>query len=343
MSTTQTESSPDRARAPRAARLAVVLSLVALAGTAAHWLAGSGQAASDRARADELAKTQRRLNALDGRIQREREDLDRLMQRIGAAGSAEDSLIGRIARLEDAVARLPGAERVRFLWLLEQAEYFMRIANAQENLAGDSAGALTALAVADEHLRDAADPRLTPVRRLVANEMAALRAVPRVDTEGLVLKLSALSGSIARLPKKQAAPGSFNAAPIPQTTGTSGTDRAVAALRGAFFSIVSVRRTDEPAATLLSEESEGLLARGLELELQLARLALLRGEAAVYRAALANVRRGLEQYFDVASADGAATLAVLDELSRAPLPDSLPDISASLTELLRIKERELRP
>ncbi len=344
MSNPPTESSPDSGRAPRAGRLAIAIALLALAATTTQWLGSAGRNAAERARAEELSKTQRRLSALEGRIQREHDDLERLMQKIGAAGSAEDSLIGRIARLEDATAKLPGGERVRLLWLIEQAEYFMRIANAQESLAGDSAGALTALKIADEHLRDAADPRLTPVRRLVASEIAALRSVPRVDAEGLVLKLAALSASLPRLPRKQAAPAAFSAAPAAApAVELSGTERAVQALRSAFTSIVSVRRTDAPAPTLLSEESAELLMRSLELELQMARLALLRGEPAIYRVALANVRQGLERYFDLASTEGAGALAAVDELARAPLPESLPDVSASLTELLRVKGQELRP
>jgi uroporphyrin-3 C-methyltransferase len=319
--------------------IALGIALLALAGTALQWRSAAREAAAGRARAEEVERTQRRLNALETRIQRERDDLDRLVQRVGAAGNAEDSLVGRIARLEDAMARMPGGEQARVRWLIEQAEYFMRVANAQETLAGDSAGALTALGIADEHLRDAADPRLTPVRKLVAGEIAALRAVPQVDKEGLALEITVLAGNLAALPLRQSAAAAFAPAPEAAPAASSAGDRILQALRGAFTSIVSIRRTDVPAATLLTEMSAGALVRSLELELQMARLALLRGEAALYRSSLGNVQGSLERYFDTDSPEGSRALAVVGELARAPLPEALPDVSGSLAALRRVEAR----
>jgi len=180
-------------------------------------------------------------------------------------------------------------------------------------------------------------------RKLLAGEITALRAVPRVDTEGLALKLATLADTLGSLPRKQTAPSGFKPAPAAAPVAASGMERATEALRAAFMSIVSVRRTDEPAATLLSDESVSLLTSGLELELQMARLALLRGDAGLFRASLAAVRRNLGQYFDTATPAGAGALAAVDELARAPLPESLPDVSASLAALLRVKERESEP
>jgi uroporphyrin-3 C-methyltransferase len=339
------EPAPRKAGAARPPRLALFIAVLALAGTAAQWYVGRSQVAADRSRAEETsARLQRRLNTLEDRIRREREDLDRLAERIGSGTAAEDSLAGRIAQLEEAIARLPGADRVRLSWRIEQAEYFMRVAIAQETFAGDSAGALTALTIADEHLRDAADPRLLPVRKLLAADIAALRAVPRVDTEGLILKLTALAGEIPKLPLRQVAPDAFASGPGGSPEGQlTGTERALAELRRALGSIVSVRRTDTPAPTLLSEESVATLVRGVELELQMARLALLRGSGTVYRTSLANVREALERYFDTATAEGASALELVDELAKDAPPESRPDISGALTELLRLKERELQP
>jgi uroporphyrin-3 C-methyltransferase len=328
---------------PRGGRLALILALLALAGTAAQWLGIPGRGSAERRLTDELAKTQRRLKALDDRLQRERDELAALAQKIGGEGADDDSLASRVVRLESAMAKMPGGERVRFVWLLEQAEYFMRMANTQESLAGDSGGAMTALQIADEHLRDAADPRLTPVRKLVASEIAALRAVPRVDTEGMILKLATLADALGTLPRRQSAPSSFRPAAAAPPAATNGVDRATQALRSAFLSIVNVRRTDEPVVTLLSDESAVAVIRSMEIELQLARLALMRRQPAIFRSSLAAVRRDLRKYFDVGSAGGANALAVVDELMRVPLPETLPDVSASLTELLRVKERTSQP
>lgn len=337
-----TEPAPPR-RESRLARFALPLAVLALGVSVAHWYTGEERARRDEQRGEDSSKLQRRLATLETRLDRERGDLDRLAQRLGDARGPADSLSARVADLEERLARQPGSDRTRIAWLTEQAEYFMRIANAQERLAGNTAGALSALAIADDYLREAADPRLVGVRERLAREMAALRAVPAVDSEGLALKLSALAGELERLPRRQEAPDRFEpVAPAPGEAATAA-ERAWRALRAALAGVVSIRRTEEPNPTLLSAEAEQLLVRSLDLELQLARLALLRGEAGAYRAALGSVRANLERYFDAAAPEVAGALAAVDELGAVRLPESLPDISGSLTELVRVRAATTAP
>ncbi|CAG0940289.1 uroporphyrin-III C-methyltransferase [Gammaproteobacteria bacterium] len=330
---------PDRGR--RYGRLVTLIVAIALAAAAAQWF-GRGGREPERGQRDELAKLQRRLGSLEDRVSREREDLGRLATRLGPAGTSQESIAARIDRLDEALAKLPGGDHARNAWLVDQAAYFLRIANAQENLAGNSGSALKALAIADEYLRDAGDPRLLPVRKLIASEQAALRAVPAVDAEGLVLKLDALATQLRQLPQRQA-PVEFRPEAARAPAELTGTERALATLRSAFFSVVSVRRTDTPPATAVTAETGDLVARSLGIELQIARLALLRNESRAFRASLAEARRQLLQYYNTDSAGGAAALASLDAIAGTALPDALPDISASLAELTRLRERGSTP
>jgi uroporphyrin-3 C-methyltransferase len=329
---------------PRRFTLPLVLSLLALIGAALLWLAQADRRAADASRVEELGKLQRRIAILEDRIERGRDEMARLEQKIGAEGAAEDTLTGRINRIEEALAKMPGAgQALRLAWLLAQAEYYMRVANAQETLAADPANALTALQLADDYLRDASDPRLSGVRKVLAGEIAALRRLPKVDVEGMVLKLGTLSDSIESLPRKQVVPASFSPTPAPADSTLQGWDRAMHTVRNQLLSIVSVRRTDAPVSPLMSDEAVSLLIRSLQLELQMARLALLRGEIPLLRTSLDRVRAGLEQYFDITSETGASAVALLDELAATRMPDTLPDVSASLAELLRVRDRERLP
>jgi len=225
---------------------------------------------------------------------------------------------------------------VRAAWLLAEAEHYMRIANAQLGLAGDVAVAHTALGLADDALRELNEPRLTPVRRLLADEISALRAVPRPDTEGIVLSLGSLSDSLETLRLKGSAPEAFRAAPEKPAAPLSGFQRALAASRAAFDSLVSVRRVDDPVSPLLTEAEQAVLIRSLDLELQLARLAIMRGDAGMYRRSVEAANERLREHFDMASPDVQAAVESLTELSSARLPEELPDISGSLAALLRI-------
>lgn len=336
-----TEPTPEK---PRRQSLSLLLAVLALAGVGLLWLMQGGRRSADQPPGEDIAGLQSRVAALESSIQRDQDELARLGQKIGAEGTAEDSLSGRIAKVEDALAQMPGAgQGARLTWLMAQAEYYMRVANAQETLAGDPVGALTALQLADEYLRDASDPRLAAVRKLLAEEIAALRSLPRVDVEGLVFKLGTLADSLESLPRKQAVPERFAPVAAAPADELRGWDRAVASVRNALLSIVSVRRTDAPIAPLLTDESVALLVRSLELELQMARLALLRGQAPLLKSSLERVKRSLETYFDTTTPAGADALALVTELASIPAPAALPDVSASLTALLAIEGRERSP
>ena len=84
-------------------------------------------------------------------------------------------------------------------WLHAEAAYLLRLANQRLQLEGDVDGAAALLRTADARLVDADNPALTPVREAIANELAALDAVPQVDRTGLYLALNAQQERISSL------------------------------------------------------------------------------------------------------------------------------------------------
>ena len=109
------------------------------------------------------------------------------------------------------------------------------------------------------------------------------------------------------------------------------------------MSLVRVKRTDEAATPLRTPAEESLLLRRLEAELELARGALLNGESELYRSLLDDVKNTLRRQFDADAPSVRAAINQLADLSRAKLPESLPDISASLDLLLRVSEEAGAP
>lgn len=287
---------------------------------------GSSQLDALGARLDEAAAARKRLA----------DDLERLSERVVRETDQASTVPGRLDQLEERIERFVGmGDKVRVAWLLAEAEHYVRIANAQLGLAGDVDVAQTALGLADDTLRELNDPRLIAVRKLLSEELAALRAVPRPDIEGIVLSLGTLAGTIEMLPLKQTAPAEFHATRNRPADDLVGTERAVAAIGDAFKSLVSIRRTDEPVTPLLPEAEQALLTRSLDLELQLARLAIMRRDVGMYRRSLEAATLRLQRHYDVSSPDVQAALTTLDELGGTELPDELPDISGSLAALER--------
>lgn len=288
-------------------------------------------------RNSELAALKARVDEFSAGRRRQDEDMDRLAERISQETEALGALPARIDTLQEAVDRFAGAgDKVRAAWLLAEAEHYMRIANAQLGLAGEVDVAQTSLGLADDTLRELNDPRMTPVRKQLAKELNELRAVPRPDTEGIVLTLGGIADSLEDLPLKNSMPDTFREAPAEPAEELTGFARAAATVRAALASLVSIRRADDPISPLLSDAQKTVLIRSLDLELQLARLAIMRGDAGMFRRSISAATERVADQFDPMSGDVQSALDSLKELSTVRLPEELPDISASLTMLLRL-------
>jgi uroporphyrin-3 C-methyltransferase len=335
------------------ALLALCIALIAGAGSGYVWWqqraqAGiSGNVASLRSdvtsNANEMAQIKGQSDGLAADDKKLTKDFDGLLDRIDRQGRQLEEIPLRIGRLEGALDNIPGvADKARSAWLLAEAEYFLRIGNAQLSLVKNADVALRALELADEKLRDLGDPGLTRVRAALADEIVALKAVPRPDTEGIVLTLGSLAKKVDSLPLSDTVPGQFTGA---AQTGqdASGFQRAWHAIVDALMSIISVKRTDSQVTPLVTNDVESLLVRSLDVDLQIAQLALIRNDAQIYRNALTAVSARLTRYFDTQSTEVESMLSTINELIAADLPTEMPDISASLSLLLRLNDEAARP
>jgi uroporphyrin-3 C-methyltransferase len=288
------------------------------------------------ARGSEMAALAARIDEYSAARRRLDDDIERLQERVTRDTEALATLPGRLDTLEQNVERFAGTgDRVRAAWLLAESEHYMRMANAQLGLAGDVRVAQTSLELADDTLRELGDPRFTPVRKQLAAELAALKAVPQPDTEGIVLALGTLGDSLESLPLKQSAPAAFRE-PAPVAAEPAGpVDRAWAALQAAVTRLISIRRVDQPVTPLLTDAERSVLVRSLDLELQLARLAVMRGDVGMYRRSVEAATARVEQHFDPAAPDVQVALDTLRGLGTVALPEELPDISGSLAALLK--------
>jgi uroporphyrin-3 C-methyltransferase len=269
-----------------------------------------------------------------------RDELDRLTTQVSRQG---DEFPARITRLEETVDKIPGiAANVRSAWLRAEAEYFLRIANAQLSLAGNIGVAITALDLADEKLKALGDPALTKVRAKISDERAALSALPKPDTEGIVLKLGSLARSLDALPLARQVPDQFGNRRNTLET-ESGLERAWRVIVDALMNIISVRRDDDTTAPLMSETDESMLIRSLDIELQIARLAVIRNQGQTYRHSLEAVLDRLDNYFDTNSSAVTAAHEIVTEMLQIELPETMPDISGSLALLVRAGNEAATP
>jgi uroporphyrin-3 C-methyltransferase len=208
----------------------------------------------------------------------------------------------------------------------------MQIANAQLQLANNPHLAALALKMADERIVQLANPALTDVRRALSDELTALDALVKPDIEGATLTLASLARVVESLPLASAVVADDGADEIdPELSGAS---RAWASVKGAMSGLVKVTPPDRAKLVQLTPDGEFFLRSNLALQLQAARLALLRGEQAIFEQTLDDTSALLADYFDTSSASVVGAQETLAEIRGHVFTTAVPDISRSL-RLLR--------
>lgn len=341
---------PARSRPRRGGVLALVAALLALAGVGA--LGGYGYL--------QLLELRQAQQQLDQSLSSQGGGQEQLKGRLAALGQSVEQQ-GQALRQQD--ARFAGyvnglkeeqgryeqgrAEMLHGLnavqkrigrstsrWMAAEAEYLIRVASHRLQLEGDVATALRALQAADERLRDTADPLWGPVRKVLAEDVAQLKGIAPPNYVGLSARLAALGKQVDQLRVKSA----LLSHPAQTAQDAKGAefdlDRLLADGWQGLRSLVVVRRHDQPVAAMLPPEQRFFLGQNLRLQLESARLALLRRDQALFDSALRSATAWLGEFFE---AEDPATSALRQELSALagerihPQP---PDVSGALAVLL---------
>ena len=261
-------------------------------------------------------------------------DIDAVRREVDDRIRLLNSLPARMSTIENSVASLAGISAgARETFLLAEGEYYLQIANAQLQLANNPELAALALGMADERITQLSDPALTDVRRAISDELAALEVMEKPDLEGATLTLGSLARVVESLPLASMDEANGDEQdPADPDAGTMA--RAWGSVKDAMSGLVKVTPPDQAKLQRLSPDAEYFLRSNIALQLQSARLALLRGEQAIFEQTLADTSALLNGYFDTDSEQVASTLQTLGEIGDNVFTSSAPDISTSL-RLLR--------
>ncbi len=288
-------------------------------------ITGTANAARE-AVADAIAASQRATSEVADRLSEERARNAELMDEQRAAlESVQASLRGQRQQLLE----ISSTDRVD--WTLAEAEYLLRLAYQRLLMARDVASAQALLGSADAILRELDDTALYPAREAIAADLAALRAVPRVDTEGTWLRLQALAGRVDSLILFELPSLEQQREAVPADAGWQ--ERLSLGIQAALQKIsdyIVIRRRDEPFEALMDPQWEQLVRQNLRMQIAQAQAALLAGNPQLYRSSLEATRRWLAEFFDFNAADVNALDAELAELEAVTISAELPDIGRSL-------------
>lgn len=302
--------------------LALLLALIALA--VSGWQLWQAQA---------LQQGQR--DALEQQRQLDRANT-RLDQRLEGVPQADDwraaqRLIADMQRSQQALGErldvLQGDGREE--WKLAEAQYLLRLAALRLQAVQDVAAARELLDTVDGILKSMPDSGLFGVREQLAGYQAELEGLPELDRAGVFLRLGALRDQVDRLV----------ALPVPEfdpTEVSAEEEYADRLQRRDRWDRVLMRleryvRVDfqrgKVITPLLDEAEMQRVRRTLQLTLEQAQWAALRGEETVYQASLERAEQILTQYFELENPKVQAMQSQLQGLHGRAVSLSPPDLA----------------
>ena len=255
-----------------------------------------------------------------------------------------EELSARLAVNEDQIVTLKGfSDAAKYAYVKAEIEYFLQTANNRIDLAKDSGTALAALEAADERLGLLSDPSLRRVRAQVLDEIQALKAVEQPDIELIALTLASIAKQVPNLPLRMDDEKDYYQEEIKLKEGTGfrvGMSNVWRSMKGTLDKLVEVRDATPSDVPLMKIEDLNLLYVNLDIQIQSARLASLKGDAKNYKISLESATRLLSVYFDTEKNQVNALIKSLNEIKDANLSPELPDITQSLLMLRQLRSAD---
>lgn len=299
--------------------LGSVAILLALGLTGGLYLHGHKNAVAQQA---ELAQLKQQLASAISKIdQSSNKDAEQLT----ALEQTQRRLQGEMQGLQNRVLDLN--DKRPNDWMLAESEYLVRMAGRKLWLEHDLVSAITLLGNADERIAALNDPSLMPIRKALAEDIAQLKGMPRIDREGLTLKLAALSDQIELLPLSTV---SMPEAKVePDQAVSTNPDEWESNLKKNWVkfteNFITIRRRDGAVEALLSPQQEIFLRENLKTKLLQAQLAVYREQQALYEDSLDKAQRWLNQYFDTENSATHYMLGEIDKLKGEQIQFDYPD------------------
>ena len=277
------------------------------------------------------SKQQQQQNRL---IQTQQENKDSVVTQLQPLMDAQTALRDQVAEM--AANQSMSQRTVRRVWVLAEVKYLLQVMHQRIALAKDVDGALSVLALADIKLKQLADPRLQPLRALVAKERLLLAAVTQPDIEGASAVLNGLLEQVPQLSVRLAPEVTASSQPVeemPAETSdwTELAGSTAASVWQAIRSLVVIRHRQQGDVAILMPKERYFMTQNLRLTLNQAHLALLAGHQQTYQQRLATAIHWLQTYFEGHERD--VVIAALQQLQEQVIEIDIPDVTASLVWL----------
>jgi uroporphyrin-3 C-methyltransferase len=279
------------------------------------------------------------FSELAGRLEQSRGILEQLQGQAGEDQATINALQGSVRSLEQRLStnesgllNVAASTQNSSVELdIAEVDYLLRVANERLQLFADPVAADLALQAADMQIEAMDDPMFLSVRQRIASARQTLAAVPRVDRVQLSASISDMQSQLPGLQFR----GEEAVQAAPLLADDAGWWES---FKYTLSSLVTVRRRAPEDESMLSLDDKDYLRQGLWLQLESARLALMRNDSSAYADSLDRLRGTVEQFFHTGSAAVQTLLLETTKLQQVDIAPAMPDISAPWTQFRQLRD-----
>lgn len=314
--------------------IAFIFALIAIAGTVIHYFWLQQQTVvtqQNNSEAQQRVVAQMRAGVkttLQQQAKVNQQKMNEIVQRLQTESNA------RIEHLSATINQL--TQKQPSDWLVQEAEYLIRVAARTMWLSQDTTAAVGLLTDANSRLNELNDPKYLSVRQVIYQDIEALKLMPKLATDDVIMSLMALTQQVNTLPLAMVniPDSSETEASLALTNDTADWQENLSKTWHKFLNeFITVRRRSGSVEPLMSPQHQQNLKQNLALKIQLAIWAASEKKQAVYSQSLADIQQWQSQYFDMEAPINQAFNQQIENLKAKVITFDYPSTLASLDAL----------
>lgn len=229
-------------------------------------------------------------------------------------------------------------------WILAEVEYLIALSGRKIWLEQDITTAISLLEAADQRIVELNDASLSPLRSALLEDVNTLGALPKLDTDGVILALTSLERRVDQL--RSASLLIPEAVKNDSTEPSSDINDWDINLKKSWddfiASFITVNKRDGKVEALLSPEQSWYLQENIRNNLAKAEFAIYREQQDVYDIAIENILGLLKNYYDLKDNTTGHFNKSVQRLSKRKVTIKYPDQLKSAPLLERVLEQRLK-
>jgi uncharacterized protein HemX/uroporphyrinogen-III synthase len=271
--------------------------------------------------------------AITDKVSANEQALTQLRQAVEATQNNSKTLQAALTDQQNTLNQLHSTDQMKDALSVGEAQYLAALAQDNLQIGDNVALVINLLQTADQKVRDLTNPNILPIRKALAADIAALQAVPTVDTTGIYLQLVALNTQADKLPLPTLRPAQETMAMTNEGKRIPWWKRGLQQSWDVIRNMVVIRYNKSGQIPFITPEQQQYLYQNLHAMFEQAMTAVVHKQPEIYQASLEQATRWINQYFIVDAAATQAMLTSLSQLQSKNIKPALPDINATLQAL----------